>query len=126
MFLKLKTDLDQMILIENYYNVSQKKILLLLCIRGFYLNILTQLSISIILQQRWILINDMHVIKVMPGTGSLRTDARMFALYPFTFRYRYPPYSHICFVALVNGCNISSAVPTLQKNINHTAKKHNP
>lgn len=42
MFLKLKTDLDQMILIENYYNVSQKKILLLLCIRGFYLNILTQ------------------------------------------------------------------------------------
>lgn len=25
MFLKLKTDLDQMILIENYYNVSQKK-----------------------------------------------------------------------------------------------------
>lgn len=52
MFLKLKTDLDQMILIENYYNVSQKKILLLLCIRGFYLNILTQLSILIILQQR--------------------------------------------------------------------------
>lgn len=42
MFLKLKTDLDQMILIENYYNVSPKKILLLLCIRGFYLNILTQ------------------------------------------------------------------------------------
>lgn len=42
MFLKLKTDLDQMILIENYYNVSQKKILLLLCIREFYLNILTQ------------------------------------------------------------------------------------
>lgn len=91
MFLKLKTNLDQMILIENYYNVSQKKILLLLCIRGFYLNILTQLSILIILQQRWILINDMHVIKLMPGTGSLRTDARMLALYPFTFRYRYHP-----------------------------------
>lgn len=65
----------------------------------------------------------MHVIKVMPGTGSIRTDARMFALYPFTFRYRYPPYSHICFIALVNGCNISSAVPTLQKKYKSYSKK---
>lgn len=37
MFLKLKTDLDQMILIENYYNVSRKKILLLLVSEGFIL-----------------------------------------------------------------------------------------
>lgn len=37
MFLKLKTDLDQMILIENYYNVSQKKFSSYFVSEGFIL-----------------------------------------------------------------------------------------
>lgn len=52
----------------------------------------------------------MYVIKVMFGIGFIRIDVRMFVLYFFIFRYRYFFYSYVCFVVLVNGCNISFVV----------------